>query len=401
MNAPLDRPTQLGTVDDGERTMIRTVRGRVPLPDAREGWVHYLVFTDDTGVAQRVRLNAATPVRIGRRPPCELVLRDGEVSGVHCELQLRGDELFASDRGSTNGTFVDGKRIFAAEVVPHGGVLQVGRQILKHEFRDERELVQSQELDRDLAKASDYVRSLLPPPLAAGPLRTQWFFQPSTRVGGDAFGYHPLPGGASGRWALYLLDVSGHGVGAAMHSVSVMNTLRQRTLADIDFTDPGQVLTRLNTMFQMDSHGGMFFTIWYGVLDLATRELRYASAGQHPAYALAEPVDGVAPAPRALQTRNLVIGAMPDVAYDTASTQLAPGERLYLFSDGVFEIVTPEGRVWQLEDFLPLLGHAVDSEGGEPDHLFRVVRGLARPGPLEDDFSMLVITAPQGEMKRG
>ena len=382
VNTPESRPTQLTPVDDGERTMIRTVRGRVPVDDARKGWVHYLTYTDAEGALQRLRLTDA-PLRIGRRTPCELVLKDGEVSGVHCELQLRGDDLFVSDRGSTNGTFVDGKRVFAAEIVPHGGVLQVGRQVLKHEFRDERELEQSQEIDRDLAKASAYVRSLLPPPLAAGPLRTAWFFQPSARVGGDAFGHHPLD---ERRIAIYLLDVSGHGVGAAMHSVSVMNTLRQRTLPGVDFGDPSQVLEQLNAVFPMDGHGGMFFTIWYGVLDLATRELRYASAGQHPAYLLGAP----GTPPRALQTRNLVIGAMPEERYEAASATVAEGDKLYLFSDGVFEIVTRDDeRVWQIEDFLPLLGHSPLHE--EPEHLFRVVRGLARPGPLDDDFSILVM----------
>lgn len=389
LNTPDSRHTQLTPVDDGERTMIRTVRGRVALADARAGWVHYLTYTDEQGAAQRLRLSPDAPLRIGRRAPCELVLKDGEVSGVHCELQLRGDDLFVSDRGSTNGTFVDGKRIFAAEVVPHGGVLQVGRQVLKHEFRDERELEQSAEIDRDLAKAGAYVRSLLPPPLAAGPVRTSWFFQASTRVSGDAFGYHPLD---AQHVAMYLLDVSGHGVGAAMHSVSVMNTLRQRTLPGVDFTQPSQVLEQLNAVFPMDGHGGMYFTIWYGVLNLATRELRYASAGQHPAYVLGEPGTEHGTEPRALQTRNLVIGAMPDEVFESATTTLAPNEKLYLFSDGVFEIVTREERVWQIEDFLPLLGHAPLHE--EPEHLFRVVRGLARPGPLDDDFSILVVTAP-------
>ncbi len=389
VSEPEDRPTQFAApaAADGERTMIRTVRGRVPAPDVRENWVHYLVFTDEAGIAQRLRLTEA-PLRVGRRAPCELVLRDGEVSGVHCELQLRGNDLFVSDRGSTNGTFVDGRRVFAAEVVPHGGVLQVGRQIIKHEFRDERELAQSQELDRDLAKAGDYVRSLLPPPLASGPLHTQWFFQPSARVGGDAFGYHPLD---EQHWGLYLLDVSGHGVGAAMHGVSVMNTLRRHSLPDTDFFDPAQVLSRLNQMFQMDSHGGMFFTIWYGVYNTHTRSLRYASAGQHPAYVLSQG-GGL---PRPLQTRNLVIGAMPDASFEAASAQLEPGDRLYLFSDGVYEIVSQEGVVWQLEDFLPHLGTLhTQSPGGEPAHLFRVVRGLARPGPLDDDFSLLVVTTP-------
>jgi serine phosphatase RsbU (regulator of sigma subunit) len=370
---------------DGEKTMIRAPRSRITVAAQREGWVHYLVYSDEAGATQRLRLRAETPVRIGRRAPAELVFRDGEVSGLHCELLLRGDELLVSDRGSTNGTFVDGKRIYANEPVPHGAALQVGRQLLKHEFRDERELVQSEELDRDLARASHYVQSLLPQPLTSGPVRIQWHYQPSARVGGDAFGYHHLD---ERRLVLYLADVSGHGVGAAMHGVAVFNALRQQSLAGVDFADPSQVLAKLNDQFPMDSHGGMFFTIWYGVIDLVTRTIDFAAAGQHPAYVLRQ--GQLLP----LATRNLVIGAMPGMPYTRSRAQLLAGDKLYLFSDGVFEIVTRDGRTWQIDDFLPLLQAPFEAAphcaGTEAEQLWRVVRGLARPGPLDDDFSMVV-----------
>lgn len=382
MSTGEDRATQFAP-DDGERTMIRTTRNRVTQAQPRAGWVHYLSYTDDTGVAQRLRLVEGVPVRLGRRLPCELVLRDSEVSGVHCELLLQADELMVSDRGSTNGTFVDGRRVFANEAVPPGGLLQVGRQILKHEFRDEHELAQSQELSRDLARASHYVQSLLPQPLHSGPLRVQWHFQPSTQVGGDVFGYHALD---ANRWLLYLVDVSGHGVGAAMHGVAVLGSLRQQTLPDTDYSKPSQVLARLNAMYPMDGHAGMFFTIWYGVLDRRDWSLEYASAGHHPSVVWSP--EGMVL--RELHTPNLLIGAMDGIEFASARTQLRPGQKLYIFSDGVFEIVTREGRTWGLADFLPLLGQPHDSGVSEPEHLFKVVQGLARPGPLDDDFSLLV-----------
>lgn len=383
LSAPEDHATEFASSDDGERTLIRTTRNRQPLLPQRVVWVHDLVYTDESGTPQRLRLGQQ-PVRIGRRAPCELVLKDSEVSGVHCEVQLINDELMVSDRGSTNGTFVDGRRVFANERVPRGSVLQVGRQTIKHEFRDEQELVQSQELDRDLQRASQYVQSLLPEPLRSGPVHTEWYFQPSARVGGDGFGYHWLD---SRHLVVYLLDVSGHGVGAAMHGVAVLGTLRQQTLPDTDFGQPAQVLARLNDMYPMERHGGMFFTIWYGVLELPLRRLRFASAGQHPAYVL-KPAGA---APQSLATRNLPIGTVPDTAFEEAEAQLGAGDRLYLFSDGVFEIVTHAGQTWTLEDFVPLLGGAVPAGSNEPEHLLQVVRGLARPGPLDDDFSILTL----------
>jgi serine phosphatase RsbU (regulator of sigma subunit) len=65
-----------------------------------------------------------------------------------------------------------------------------------------------------------------------------------------------------------------------------------------------------------------------------------------------------------------------------------------LFSDGVFEIVTREQRQWRLEDFVPLI-RATPGEGEsmlESQRLFRAVKAAARPGPLDDDFSLLVVT---------
>ena len=69
-----------------------------------------------------------------------------------------------------------------------------------------------------------------------------------------------------------------------MHSVTVLNVLRQRALPNVDFRNPSEVLANLNDMFQMDSHNGLLFTMWYGVYRTDDRVLTYGSAGHHPAY---------------------------------------------------------------------------------------------------------------------
>ena len=79
-----------------------------------------------------------------------------------------------------------------------------------------------EQLNEELAEAADYVKSMLPEPISEGPVKTDWKFVPSTSLGGDAFGYHWIDGD---HFAIYLLDVSGHGVGAALLSVSVMRAL--------------------------------------------------------------------------------------------------------------------------------------------------------------------------------
>jgi serine phosphatase RsbU (regulator of sigma subunit) len=364
-------------------TITRSNSQPKPIEEQRE---HFLTVIQGSQAGRHIRIGSE-PATLGRKIVCDFVLPDAEVSGRHCQISALAHQTEATvtDLQSTNGTFVEGKRVHGSATLPHGGLLQVGDQVLKHEYRLPSEMKQSQELDRDLEKASRYVQSLLPNPVRGGPVRTDWFFLPSARLGGDAFGYQSLD---DQTYAAYVVDVSGHGAGAAMHSVSVMNVLRQRALPDTNFHDPAAVLRSLNAMFQMESHGGMYFSIWYGTYNVGTRELRYSSAGHHPSYLTTPSREEMV----ALQTRNLVIGATPEAVFVAAQATVAPGSMLYVFSDGVFEVVTKEGTQWGLQDFLPLLQQPVDPDVGEPERLYRAVQDVARPGAFDDDFSMLVVT---------
>jgi serine phosphatase RsbU (regulator of sigma subunit) len=350
--------------------------------DARE---HFLLIVQGEQAGQRLPFGR-TPLVLGRRTGCDVVLADAEISGRHCEVVAKGyqGDALVTDLGSTNGTFVDGKRVQGSARLTNGAMLRLGGTLIKHEYRLASEIAQSQEMDRDLEKANHYVQSLLPEPISQGPVCTDWHFQPSAKLGGDAFGYQWLD---AHRFVAYLVDVSGHGAGAAMHSVSVMNVLRQRALPQTDCGDPAAVLASLNTMFQMDSHDGMYFSIWYGAYDTRTRTLAYASAGHHPAF-LAQPG---AQELQALQTRNLVIGAAPSPRFVAGQVPVAPGSQLHVFSDGVFEITSDQGRQWGLADFLPLLRGAGAPDGQQGRRLHQAVTAAARPGPLEDDFSMLTV----------
>ncbi len=117
-------------------------------------------------------------------------------------------------------------------------------------------------LNSELAEAAEYVKFLLPQPITEGPLQADWRFVPCTTLGGDSLGYHWLD---EDLFAIYLIDVCGHGVGAALHSVSVLNVLRSENLQNTDFRRPDQVLAGLNAVFPMEHHKEMYFTIWYGV----------------------------------------------------------------------------------------------------------------------------------------
>src|SRR4030095_16670600 len=181
-------------------------------------------------------------------------------------------------------------------------------------------------------------------------------------------------------------DVSGHGAGSAMHSVTVLNVLRQRALPHVDFADPAAVLASLNNRFQMDTHNGLFFTIWYGVYQTADRQLRYASAGHHAASL----VDADRRTSDPLGMSAMMVGAVPDLDYDVAQVTVPAGSTLHLFSDGIFEVLTPERR-WSLTDFEPFLVQPQLPNTSEPDRLYQAVQMATDGVPFDDDASLMTL----------
>ena len=365
-----------------DRTTIYRREDTVPVA-IQEEFGHYLVVIGGVGLGRRFRLDSA-PLTIGRDAQCGLVLPSLDVSRRHCRVELRGAEVIATDLNSTNGTYIDGNRIAGATAVPDGSILEIGKQAMKHERRSTREVQEAQELDRDLEKARSYVLSLLPAPISVSTPQAEWLIVPSARVGGDAFGYSELP---DDKFVSFLFDVSGHGIGAAMLSVSILNVLRQRALPGCDFASPADVLGRLNAMFQMDNHNGMFFTIWYGVYDRDRRKLTYASAGHHPAYLVSRDRTNVI----ALKTEGPLIGVWEEFSFAEGCADVPESASLHLFSDGVFEVDNDMGRQLGLSNLLLLLQQPGVEGRSEPQRIYQSVREFARSGPLDDDFSYLIV----------
>lgn len=243
-------------------------------------------------------------------------------------------------------------------------------------------LKSQQELAAEVARAAEYVRSLLPQPVSDGPVRTDWRFVPSAQLGGDSFGYNWID---QDHFAMYLLDVCGHGVGSALLSVSALNALKTQSLANIDFRDPGAVLTGMNEAFQMQQHNNLYFTLWYGVYNRATRRLTYSSGGHPPAF-LMNCRDTAK-----LMTPNFIVGGFPKAAYRGAEVQVEGPARLYLFSDGVYEVEGPDENMWTLEELEQFLAKPPDGNASEMDSLYAMLLEKRCAPLLDDDFSMLKV----------
>jgi sigma-B regulation protein RsbU (phosphoserine phosphatase) len=224
-------------------------------------------------------------------------------------------------------------------------VIQNQNELLK----TRQKLVEKQkELEHELTDAAKYVRLMLPPPLN-GPEIIDWQFHPSTRLGGDGLGYRRIN---DDLLAFYILDVTGHGLGSALLAVTALELLRNPA-AQVNFASPSAVIERLNLTFQMKDHGGKFFSAWYGVYSRSMKTVTYANAG-HPPEVLLTHENGTV---RLTHTEPgaSVLGIMPTIHAPEVTIPFPATSELYLFTDGLYELLDPKGGRGSYDEFTAYL----------------------------------------------
>jgi len=181
-------------------------------------------------------------------------------------------------------------------------------------------------------------------------------------------------------------------VGAALLSVSALNTLRSHTLVGVDFRQPAEVLSALNQAFPMENHNNLFFSLWYGVYCLSSRELHFASGGHPPALLLT-------PEPRgnyethSLRTEAPAIGCFEEARYVSLIHPIVAGARLLVFSDGVFEVFQGANKVGTWEEFLTSF-ELPEVQRLSPGARLERAQKARGAETLEDDFSLLEVRFP-------
>ncbi|MBY0232966.1 MAG: fused response regulator/phosphatase [Gemmataceae bacterium] len=240
-------------------------------------------------------------------------------------------------------------------------------------------------LAEEIDGAARYVKSLLPAPLE-GKIGIGWRFVPSTQLGGDMFGYHWLD---KTHLALYLLDVSGHGVGSSLLAVSATNVLSSRALAGTDFKNPGAVVSKLNDVFQMERQNGKYFTIWYGVFHKTSRVLSWCNAA-HPDALLHTGADAGSAELRRLAPTDTLVGMLPPgMPFRTEKAELGPYARLLLYSDGAFEVERPDKTMWTHKEFIEFAAGLFPDGEPLPERLLAKARDLHGGDVLADDCSFV------------
>lgn len=236
---------------------------------------------------------------------------------------------------------------------------------------------QADRLRGELRSAADYVASILPGDLL-GPVRVGSRYLASEELAGDCFDYRWID---DDHLIVYLIDVSGHGVGPALLSVSVHNMLRSGAIFQTARLAPEHVLSELNRRFQMDHHGGKYMTMWCGVYELSSRTLRYASAGAPPAFAIGDD-GGVIE----LSTGGQPLGIFADLDFTARSYTVPHGCRILLYSDGAYEDAFTDGRQLPMQDFNNVFTRMA---GSALDDFVSALGELRQVGAFEDDCSLI------------
>ena len=289
-----------------------------------------------------------------------------------------------------NSVEIDGR---PAMIVVWHDLTEIKRVEAELRKRTEELVATNARLKRDLQAAARIQQALLPGALPdTAPVHLAWTFRPCEELAGDLLNIFLLD---ERRVGLYLLDVSGHGVGASLLSVTASHFLTPHGNASLlrqpaargtpaGVARPSEVVRRLNVQF-CSERSEQFITLFYGILDLTTLGLCYANAGHPGPVVLSEGAE-----PRVLQNSGLPVGVTDEAQYEDTEVLLRPGDRFWLNSDGLTEAMDPTGEQLGTERLLSEL-RACSSEALS-DAVRRVLRAVetwAGEGGPQDDVSLV------------
>jgi sigma-B regulation protein RsbU (phosphoserine phosphatase) len=256
--------------------------------------------------------------------------------------------------------------------------VNVGIRIVQLEREKERQLQEilntNRKMRQNMKTAAQIQLSLLPPAnINFGNFTFNWYFKPSDLLGGDMLHIYPL---SEYKVACYVLDVSGHGTQAALLSVAIRNQLTTRVAERTNNNTTGSLISLNQSVDatpeiiinQLADHysglldrSGQYFTILYGTLDLTTGIFDYVSAGHHNPILISVPNRR-----RYKRSGGLPIGLFNNQNHEARQIQLSPGEKLYIFTDGIIEERNKKGKQFGMERLRRSLRESVAESNSLP-----------------------------------
>ena len=245
--------------------------------------------------------------------------------------------------------------------------------------------IEKERLEEGLKLAHDIQMSMLPKTFPPFPERRDLdifaAITPAKKVGGDFYDFFFLD---ENRLCFAIGDVSGKGVPAALF-MAVVKTLFKAIAGRVQ--NPAEILSTVNREICRDNDSQMFTTLFCGILDTRTGEIRYSNGGHNPPYHLSRA--GVQQVPK---TGGRVLGLLEETTYAGSRLVLGPGETLLLYTDGVTEALDPAEQFFserRLESILTQINFASARE--QIEHLTREITLFAAGAEQADDITTLAI----------
>jgi sigma-B regulation protein RsbU (phosphoserine phosphatase) len=248
-------------------------------------------------------------------------------------------------------------------------------------------VVEQERLHRELELCRRIQTEMLPrSPLRLGLTEVKGLSLPAREVGGDFFNYFVLPGGSL---ALVVGDVSGKGVSAALLMANIQATLRARMPLEQDLA---RLLETIDHEVDERTPGGVYVTLFVGILDTGRRVMRYVNAGHNPQFVLR--AGGTI---ERMSSAGLPVGLYPGHGYTEHQVELGGADLLFFYTDGMVEAENEAGEMFGSDRLEALL--IAEHETGVDDLIERVertvreFRGAAEP---LDDATIMALRLDHG-----
>ncbi|MGF1685443.1 SpoIIE family protein phosphatase [Photobacterium japonica] len=260
-------------------------------------------------------------------------------------------------------------------------------------------------IKKDLESAGELLQRLLPQEKKLAGVELSYVSIPSAQIGGDMLGYMQLD---EDNVAFYLLDVAGHGVSSALMSFSVQQSISVNSdkgsvvkTASSEppyyrLNAPHEVLSRLNELYLSGAENMLYFTMVYATLNVKSGKLAFAVAG-HPPLVWLHANTGQA---EFIGQDSFVVGAFDFAEFETAYIQLEPGDKVWIYSDGITEA---ENGAMQFSEprFKDLVVSLKDHPTSvQTELLVNSVRDWQQADNFDDDISVMAVEwtgYPEGE----
>jgi len=244
-------------------------------------------------------------------------------------------------------------------------------------------LVEQERLKRELEIAADVQRSILPAEFPNIPgFEFAAYARPAREVGGDYYDLFPLD---DGHFGLVMADVSGKGIHAALY----MAVTRALFLAKaVEYRSPRDAAFQIHDLLMTSSDSDLFVTVFYGIVDRVTREMRYVRAG-HDLPIHFRPQTGQL---SLLQAPGRFLGSLDGLILNEAGVQLVPGDVLVCYSDGLTDAESSHDSRYGLERLkMVVAGAAEQSAHGLAQTIIADVDAFRAGTPQPDDLTLLVM----------